>query len=315
MHAKIVLLYENEAGKALCDTASRIIAEAAVSFGHTFTLPVRRCPAQDTVPDDVLELCAQSQGIIAASADMRCLPDLAAELLCTCRVRELRYAHLIQNRSLTGENRPLNTLLIQALSADADALRDTARRAYAISAEENLPILQTPPAGKLAQDWKAAVGAADSLRAPFHAREIALADVIPMMINQPERLGVLLCPPYAGAILSPAAGALCGAPGINYDIYLGGECPLCAPLEQNDNALRDQLNPFGLLRAIEHLLREGMHLEREAACIEASMRNVLQAGWRTGDIALPDTPPLQMNGVTELICEQIEVAGEWITHE
>ncbi len=26
-------------------------------------------------------------------------------------------------------------------------------------------------------------------------------------------------------------------------------------------------------------------------------------------------PPLQMNGVTELICEQIEVAGEWITHE
>ena len=112
MHAKIVLLYENEAGKALCDTASRIIAEAAVSFGHTFTLPVRRCPAQDTVPDDVLELCAQSQGIIAASADMCCLPDLAAELLCTCRVRELRYAHLIQNRSLTGENRPLNTLLI-----------------------------------------------------------------------------------------------------------------------------------------------------------------------------------------------------------
>ena len=43
-------------------------------------------------------------------------------------------------------------------TADADALRDTARRAYAISAEENLPILQTPPAGKLAQDWKAAVG-------------------------------------------------------------------------------------------------------------------------------------------------------------
>ena len=98
-------------------------------------------------------------------------------------------------------------------------------------------------------------------------------------------------------------------------VKLNGECPLCAPLEQNDNALRDQLNPFGLLRAIEHLLREGMHLEREAACIEASMRNVLQAGWRTGDIALPDTPPLQMNGITELICEQIEVAGEWITHE
>ena len=68
MHAKIVLLYENEAGKALCDTASRIIAEAAVSFGHTFTLPVRRCPAQDTVPDDVL--AAYAAGLSSVRGQM-----------------------------------------------------------------------------------------------------------------------------------------------------------------------------------------------------------------------------------------------------
>ena len=69
MHAKIVLLYENEAGKALCDTASRIIAEAAVSFGHTFTLPVRCCPAQDTVPDDVLELYREAGALPAPALD------------------------------------------------------------------------------------------------------------------------------------------------------------------------------------------------------------------------------------------------------
>lgn len=315
MHAKIVLLYENEAGKALCDTASRIIAEAAVSFGHTFTLPVRRCPAQDTVPDEVLELCLQAQGVIAASADMRCLPDLALEMMCTCRVRELRYAHLIEDHSLTLNGRALNALLVQALSSEPEALQDTARRAYAISMEENLPILQTPPAGKLAQDWKNAVRSADSLRAPFHAREIALQEAVPMMVRQPDRLGILLCPPYAGAILSPAAGALCGAPGMNFDAYLGGPCPLCAPMEQSDNALHDALNPFGMLRAIVYMLHVGMHLEREAACVQAAIGNVLQAGWRTADIAVEDGKTLQMNGIVELICEQIEVAGEWITHE
>ncbi len=315
MHAKIVLLYEKEAEKALCDTASRIIAEAAVSFGHAFTLPVRRCTAQDMVPDDVLALCRQAQGVIAASADMRCLPDLAAELMSTCRVRELRYAKLIQNRSLMGGDRPLNMVIVQALSSENEDLSAAAKHAFAVSAEESLPIMQTPPNGNLAQEWRNAVKAADTLRAPFHAHEISLADVIPTMINQPERFGVLLCPPYAGSILAPAAASLCGAPGMNFDVYPGGECLLCAPLEQGENMLRDQMNPFGMLRAVVCLLRDGMHLEREAACIEAAMQNVLQAGWRTADICPPDAQPLQMSGIAELMCEQIEVAGEWITHE
>lgn len=89
----------------------------------------------------------------------------------------------------------------------------------------------------------------------------------------------------------------------------------CAPLEQNDNALRDQLNPFGLLRAIEHVLREGMASGARGGLHRGFHAQCAAGGWRTGDIALPDTPPLQMNGITELICEQIEVAGEWITHE
>lgn len=309
MQAKIVLFYESEAGRALCDAASRVLAETAVAFGHTLTLPVIMCKRGQEISDEALDACADAAGVLAAESGMSCLPSLAAELLCAVRVRELRYAHLIGNRSLMGADQPLNALIVQALDSDENALTLAARQAYALSARENLPICAVPPAGRLAQSWQAAVDQADSLSAPFHARETALPQVVPDFVHQPARMGVVLCPPYAGSILAEAAAALSGAEGMCYDEYVGGQCPLYAPLSQAGEAV----NPFGMLRALHRLLRDGFKLEREAACVEAAIRNVLQAGWRTADIALPDMPLLDVNGIIELICQQIEVAGEWIT--
>ena len=310
MRGKIVLLYESEAGRQLCDAASRVLAQTAVAFGHTLTLPVKQCQREEEISDEALDLCSDALGILAAEGGMRCLPSLAAELLCAVRVRELRYAHLIGNRSLMGTELPLNAVVVQALDSEPEALTLAAQQAYAISARDSLPICSVPPAGKLAQSWKAAVDQADSLSAPFHARETALPQVVPDFVHQPGRMGVVLCPPYAGNILSEAAAALSGAEGMCFDEYLGGQCPLYAPLSQSGEAV----NPFGMLRALHRLLRDGLKLERESACVEAAIRNVLQAGWRTADIALPDMPLLDVNGVVELICQQLEVAGEWITN-
>ncbi len=314
MHGKIVLLYDNEVGKCLCDAASRVLAAVAVAFGHRFALPLKRCPAASDAPDDVLDACADAMGVLAGTADMKCLPAVADELMCAYRVRELRYTQLIENRALLGENRLLNAVLVQAVSSAEDALQLAANRAYVISSRENLPIMHVPPAGKLAQAWKAAVDGADSLSAPFHARELALPEAIPMMLRQSERVGVVLCPPYAGAVIAPTAALLAGGMGMGYDEYAGGQCALYASLEQPDTARADEANPYGMLRAVCHLLREALRLDREAACVEAAIRNALQAGWRTADIALPDQPVQELENICELICEQIEVAGEWIVH-
>ena len=43
MRGKIVLLYETERGKALCDIASYVLTQVAVAFGHALTLPVKKC--------------------------------------------------------------------------------------------------------------------------------------------------------------------------------------------------------------------------------------------------------------------------------
>ena len=308
MRGKIVLIYQSEKGKALCGIASQVLAEIAVAFGHTLTLPVKRCDGAPETVDTLLEMSDGAAAFVAVESSMACLPVLAEEFLCACRVRELRYAHLIENQSLMGRDRPLSAVLVQALKSDMDALRMTAAKAYAISLQDSLPISQVPPAGKLAESWKTAVDGADSLSAPFHARELPLPQVIPDMVYRPGRLGVVLCPPYAGSILLDAAAALSGAEGMCYDEYAGGQCPLYALPDQTG----EEANPFGLLRVIYHVLRGALRLEREAACVEAAIRNVLQAGWRTPDIIGEASRLMTAAGIAELICQQIEVAGDWI---
>lgn len=314
MQGRIVLLYENETGKCLCDAASRILSAVAVSFGHRFTLPVKACPDAVQAPDDVLDACVEAIGVLAGQADMKCLPDVAVELLCACRVRDLRYTQWIENHALLSADVPVKTVIVQALATEKDALRLAANRAYIMSSRDNLPIMHVPPAGKLLPAWMEAVDGADSLSAPYHAREVALPDMIPMMIQKPDRVGVVLCSPYAGNVVSPSAAVLCGATGMVYDEYIGGQCGMYAPLEQAEVSRGEAANPYGMLRAICQMLREGLKLEREASCVEAAMRNVLQAGWRTKDIALEGMPVQDMDGICELICEQIEVAGEWISN-
>ena len=63
------------------------------------------------------------------------------------------------------------------------------------------------------------------------------------------------------------------------------------------------------------MLKNSLNLEREAACVEAGIRNVLQAGWRTPDVARADVKPLTAGQISDLVCQQIEVAGEWITNK
>ena len=311
MRGKIVLLYESERGKALCDIASQVLSQIAVNFGHTLSMPLRRCDRAAEVSDDIAELCDGAECILAGESGMQCLPALAGEMGCQARVRELRYAHLIENRSLMGADKPLNALLVQALGSREEDLLFAARWAYQYSARDSLPIIQVPPSGKLADAWKKAVDRADTVSAPFHARETALQQMVPDFVYRPSRMGVILCPPYAGGILSEAAAALSGGAGMCFDTYLGGGCGVYAPLHQES----DDVNPFGMLRAVHHMLKNRLSLEREAACVEAGIRNVLQAGWRTPDVTRPDVKPLTAGQISDLLCQQIEVAGEWINNK
>ena len=168
MRGKIVLLYESERGKALCDTASFVLSQMAVTFGHTLSMPLRRCGRDGQVTDDVLALCEDAAAVLAGESGMRCLPALAEKMGCQIRVRELRYSHLIENHALMGPDKALNAVLIQSVSSRDDDLIAAARQAYAFSARDSLPIIQVAPSGKLAESWKKALERADCKNIRFH---------------------------------------------------------------------------------------------------------------------------------------------------
>lgn len=312
MREKIVLLYEDDNGKILCDVASRVLTAVSLSFGHTFVVSVKCC-REEEIDDDTLDACMEAQAILLSSAQMNCLYSLAGELYCNCRVRDLRYDHLIENRSLMGKDKPLDAVVVQALENDEAALLCAAKEGYALARQENLPLRPVPPAGALRESWEKAMEKAGE--GGVITEEIALPDVLPSLIYAPEQAGVILCPPYAGNVLTPALTALGGAPAMGYDRYLGGQCPLYAALPAQERIVGDGVNPFGLLRAVEQLLRDDLKMELEAGCVEAAMRNVLQAGWRSPDIATTGLPQLGAGSMAELLCQQIEVAGEWVSNQ
>lgn len=312
MREKIVLLYEDDNGKILCDVASRVLTAVSLSFGHSFVVSVKCC-REEEIDDATLDVCMEANAILCTSDQMLCLDSLMSELYCNCRVRDLRYDHLIDNRSLMGKDKPLRAVIVQSLEADEAALLCAARQGFALATQENLPLHPVPPSGKLLEDWQRTLENAADVQ--VLAEEISLPDVIPSLIYAPQEAGVLLCPPYAGMVLTPALTALCGAPAMGYDRYLGGQCPLYAALCSHESVRGDEVNPFGLLRAVQALLRDELKLEMEADCVEAAMRNVLQAGWRSPDIAAAGLPQLGAGSMAELLCQQIEVAGEWVSNQ
>jgi len=311
MRMKIVLLYESDNGRLLCDIASRVLMAISVAFGHNFVVSVRYTHAAE-VEDAILDACAEADAVLLSADNMLSLPSLVAEMDCLCRVRELRYDHLIDNRSLMGLAHPLRAVIVQAVDAESDALECAVKAAYALAEHEEMPIHVVPPTGKLSEDWQKALAAAQGMK---HKHDWQLPEVVPTVIREPEETGVVLCPPFAGTVVAPALTALCGAPAMGFDHYAGGQCQMYAPLAMDEVVMSDSINPFGMLRAVHALLRDALQMELEAGCVEAALRNVLQAGWRSPDIASPGLPQLGADSIADLLCQQIEVAGEWASKQ
>ena len=312
MREKIVLLYEDNNGKILCDVAARVLTAVSLSFGHSFVISVRQC-CDTEIDDQTLDVCMEADAILTTSGQMKCMDSLTEELYCSCRVRDLRYDQMIDNRSLMGYDKPLHAVIVQALESEEASLLCAAKQGYALAKKEQLVLRPVPPSGQLRNDWQKAMDDANDTE--VQAEEMLLPDVIPALIYTSKETGVLLCPPYAGQVLTPALTALCGAASMCFDKYVGGQCPLYAAISSLENVHGDEVNPFGLLRAVERLLRDELDMDLEADCVQAAMRNVLQAGWRSPDIAAAGLPQLGAASMAELMCQQIEVAGEWVSNQ
>jgi 3-isopropylmalate dehydrogenase len=107
------------------------------------------------------------------------------------------------------------------------------------------------------------------------------------LVTNPRHFDVILTENLFGDILSDEAAIIAGSIGMLGSATIGGSVGLYEPVHGSapDIAGRGIANPLGAITAAAMLLRHTAGLEQEAEDIETAISRVLDAGYRTADLA------------------------------
>ncbi len=131
------------------------------------------------------------------------------------------------------------------------------------------------------------------------------------LIRNPKQFDVVVTENMFGDILSDEASMLTGSLGMLPSASIGGNGPgLYEPIHGSapDIAGKNIANPLATIQSIAMMLRYSFQLKEEAETIEAAVTNVLEAGYRTADIAENNDKVLSTDEMTAKVIEQIELA-------
>lgn len=128
------------------------------------------------------------------------------------------------------------------------------------------------------------------------------------LIANPRRFDVLLTENLFGDILSDEAAVITGSLGMLASATIGGEVGLYEPVHGSapDIAGKGIANPCGAIASAAMMLRYSFKLEQEASDIELAIEHVLEAGYRTPDIAEGTGGyVVTTSEIGELVCEAV----------
>jgi 3-isopropylmalate dehydrogenase len=140
---------------------------------------------------------------------------------------------------------------------------------------------------EVSQLWRAAVIEV-AAEFPDVTLEHQYVDAMAMhLMNQPRNYDVVLTENLFGDILSDESAVITGSLGMLPSATIGGKVNLYEPVHGSapDIAGKGLANPLGAILTAALVLRHSGGLEAEAAAIEASVRKVLEQGFRTPDLA------------------------------
>ena len=125
------------------------------------------------------------------------------------------------------------------------------------------------------------------------------------ILLRPEQFDVILTENMFGDILSDEAAALAGSIGLIPSLSRGreGAPALYEPIHGSAPSLagKDVACPLGAILSASLMLRESFGMETESQWIEAGVDRILDRGYRTMDIASPDSRVVRCSEFTELI--------------
>ena len=132
------------------------------------------------------------------------------------------------------------------------------------------------------------------------------------LMNRPRDFDVVLTENLFGDILTDESAVITGSLGMLPSATLGGKVNLYEPVHGSapDIAGKGLANPLGAILTGALILRHSAGLEAEAAAIEASVRKVLEQGFRTPDLARSNPQGFAVLSTTEMGAKVRETVKE-----
>lgn len=129
-----------------------------------------------------------------------------------------------------------------------------------------------------------------------------------LLVRDPRRFDVLVTENTFGDILSDLGGALVGSLGMLPSASLGeGNKGLYEPVHGSapDIAGKGVANPLGAVLSVAMMLEFSFGLHQAAEAIRRAVRQVIQQGYATPDVATDQHRAVGTSQMGDLICEQI----------
>jgi 3-isopropylmalate dehydrogenase len=185
-----------------------------------------------------------------------------------------------------------------------DEVARVARIAFELASKRRNKLTSVDKANVLevSQLWRATVTEI-AKEFPSVSLEHQYVDAMSMhLMNQPKNYDVVLTENLFGDILSDESAVITGSLGMLPSATIGGKVNLYEPVHGSapDIAGKGLANPLGAILTGALILRHSGGLEAEAAAIEASVRKVLEQGFRTPDLARNNPQGFTVLSTTEI---------------
>ena len=126
--------------------------------------------------------------------------------------------------------------------------------------------------------------------------------------DRPQQFDTIVTGNLFGDILSDIAAMLTGSIGMLPSASLGANGPgVFEPVHGSapDIAGQDQANPLAQVLSVAMMLRYGLDQPLAADRIEQAVLQILEQGYRTGDIASPTTKVLGCQAMGEMLIQTL----------
>jgi len=194
-----------------------------------------------------------------------------------------------------GEERGFNTMTYSDSEVDR-----IAKVAFELAGERRGRLCSVDKANVLdvSQLWRDRVDAMAGVYSDVQVNHMYVDNAAMQLVRDPRQFDVLLTGNLFGDILSDEAAMLTGSIGMLPSASLGSEGPgLFEPVHGSapDIAGQDKANPMAMVLSAAMMLRTGLKQPSAADALEKAVDQVLDRGFRTGD--------LMAEGCTSLGCK------------